>query len=200
MIEWVVPYCERIESGTEWFNVWSNAAFFLVGAYTVIALKPGGLAQWLLVSLTFLIGAGSGLFHAIPSPLTHALDIVPVILFAILLTVLIMMRARLPVTRIVVILVFWMLASALASLWPEVLGQSLFYVPTVLLLFTMGSYLTIPGSSLYPLAIVFTLALVTRAADLPLCSSIPVGTHMLWHLLTAMSCGLGLQVVINDRK
>jgi len=179
-----------------------------------------------LCVLPALIGVGSALFHARPSPLTHMLDIIPVCLFAIGSFSLLLINKGWPSRHIAITLFVWIGATAIAAQWPQVLAHSLFYLPTVLVLLFLSLVFTpsVASSSqrycsrqekrlLAFSTIAFATALLFRATDLPSCSpwsaisssQVPepthvpdffagiagsLGTHFLWHLLTALVCCL----------
>ncbi len=224
----IVPYCERLTNDREFINVVSNAAFAVavVICWPIarrVKLKlhnhshslPNGSRPMLLAifCLPLFIAAGSALFHASPTHMTHMLDIVPVCLFAVLAVLLFMRLNGTTGIRIVATLLCWIVATAFAAQWSEVLAHSLFYFPTVVLLFVLA----LPTSSgseksgakpgerrlLLGVATTFALALIFRALDLELCQleagatgiDQQYGTHWLWHLLTAVTCALGLQLV-----
>lgn len=218
----IVPYCERLASGGEPVNTLSNAGFVLVALYGLHLWRrssqpfkgPNKATIPLLLVLCLLIGTGSALFHANPSPLTHLLDIVPVCLFALLALWLCLSRYQWPRHKSVALFVIWILTTAVAAQWPEVLAHSLFYLPTLLVLVYLVFALRPQRTQLALLAMAFGSALTFRALDLPLCEleqsqqSVPAlagiaghtGTHFLWHVLTALACVLCLQLVLVRRS
>ncbi len=215
----IVPYCERLATGAESINTISNAGFVLAALYGWYLWKGNSNspvnqknkpAVMLLLLLCLLIGSGSTLFHAIPSHLTHLLDIVPVCLFALLALWLCLSRYHWPREKSVCVLGVFIAATALAAQWPQVLAHSLFYLPTLLVLAYLAIALKPQRERLALLTLIFASALTFRALDLPLCDlaqsqqTFPAlagtagqtGTHFLWHVLTALACVLCLQLVI----
>ncbi len=168
-----------------------------------------------IICLPLMIAAGSALFHASPSHLTHMLDIIPVAFFALCTVLLFIHLAGTNRARIATTMLGWIIATALAAQWPELLAHSLFYVPTAILLILLAlpgnavvdkAYLTTGDHALLSgVAVTFTMALVFRALDLTLCRldisdgiiAEQYGTHWLWHLLTAASCALSMQLIIR---
>lgn len=226
----IVPYCERLATGSEPVNTLSNAGFVLVVVYgiylwrqqsTAAAIAPTGTtlpastvriqlpraAIYGLLMLPLMIAAGSALFHAMPGHITHLLDIVPVCLFALLAFWLCLTRYQWPYWKITGLLVLWIATTAIAAGWPEVLAHSLFYLPTLIVLVYLAIALKPQRSRSTLLALTFGCALLFRAIDLPICAlgentgsntwAGNLGTHFLWHLLTAVACILCLQLVLG---
>lgn len=236
----IVPYCERLATGSEPINTISNAGFVLVVVYgwtlwrrqdkvvsasnaheqitpvAVVAPRPPRVAMYCLLILPLMIAAGSALFHAMPGHITHLLDIVPVCTFALLTFWLCLRRYQWANWKITSLLIAWIGATAIAAGWPEVLAHSLFYLPTLVILVFLALTLKQQQTRLTLLAITFACALLFRAIDLPLCAlevnpglvasdaaanspglAGSVGTHFLWHVLTALACILCLQLVLG---
>lgn len=53
------------------------------------------------------------------------------------------------------------------------------------------------GYALLLAGLVFALSLAARTLDLPLCASVPIGLHFLWHILNAITIGLLLTAAIR---
>lgn len=161
------------------------------------------MAMRLLIFLLMMIAVGSSLFHASPGHVTHMLDIVPVCLFSLLALWLCLARYNWSRKKTGALLVFWIAATAVASGWPEILAHSLFYLPTLVVLVYLAFALKPQRKTLALLAMVFATALLFRALDLPLCAlgdrpwAGDVGTHFLWHGLTALACVLCLHLALN---
>lgn len=221
----IIPYCERLSNGMEPLNTASNLAFLLAVAYSLPfwlrlnssnspALIPQTLryAMNIVVMLPAVIGIGSGFFHAMPSTLTHALDLGPICLFAILTTVIFLTLNDRSKLTIAAVLFIWITATIIAAQWPEVLAHSLFYVPTVGLLLALS--VTVKGSSahhstqrrlLLLASLTFATALIFRALDLQICvlqttgnfAPGQSGTHTIWHLLTALTSVFCLRLLFS---
>jgi len=144
----IVPYCERLSNGMEPLNTASNLAFLLAVAYSLptwlrlnSSKHPVPMPQTLrhamniVVMLPVFIGIGSSFFHATPTTITHMLDLGPICLFVILTTVIFLALSNRSPATIAILLLVWITTTAIAAQWPEVLAHSLFYLPTVGLLF-----------------------------------------------------------------
>jgi len=230
----IVPYCERLTGGHETVNTISNAGFVVVFFYglwlyrrhhqrTVPTRTDGHgetpanntstgtihkLLEYTLLLLPLLIGIGSALFHAHPTHLTHALDIVPVCLFAMIALWLTLQADGWSHRATALVFVTWIVLTAIAAQWPELLAHSLFYLPTLAVLVVLAIMAVGNQRQMTLLAITFGAALFFRALDLVVCPleninttealGIPgktfVGTHFLWHLLTALACVICLHL------
>lgn len=209
LTETVIPYCERLTSGAEIYNVASNLAFVLPFLYGIHKLRtaalskpPDTLTGWrlklILVVLTAAIGCGSALFHHAPSHLTHMLDVIPIIAFALLTTILVLQSSPHRLMIKISVVVLWIAASAVATAWPEILAHSLFYLPTVALLAALASMIKTQGGDLIILTLLFASALTARALDLILCDATGIGTHIIWHFAAALSALLCLKIVFQS--
>ena len=171
-----------------------------------------------------------------PSLLTQLLDIVPICLFAIGSLLLLLTHKNWPSRHIATTLLVWLMATAVAAQWPQVLAGSLFYLPTVLVLIFLAGVFS-PRAPLHShrncsrqekrllamSATTFAAALFFRTTDLPSCipwtenfsSQVPkpihapefmagiagsLGSHFLWHLLTALVCYLITGLLIASCK
>ena len=87
--EHVFNYCERGWDASFWaepLNAISNGAFIIAGlvAAVVLARSPRtdwALPEWVLISLVFLIGTGSFMFHTYATVWSIPFDTVPISLF-----------------------------------------------------------------------------------------------------------------------
>ena len=186
-------YCERTSPGlwAEPLNALSNLAFFAAAwaAWRSArgAADPGAR---LLVDLLVAIGTGSALFHTFATPWARILDETPILAFELSF---LWLYGR----RIVGITAAWLaglLAGFLVAVYvgrqfPQLLNGSLMYAPAFLVALAIGLYhyrtqrrerFTIPAA-----VGIFVAAVVCRTLDNAICPFMPLGTHFLWHLLTA---------------
>jgi len=221
----IVPYCERLSNGMEPLNTASNLAFLLAVAYSLptwlrlnSSKHPVPMPQTLrhamniVVMLPVFIGIGSSFFHATPTTITHMLDLGPICLFVILTTVIFLALSNRSPATIAILLLVWITTTAIAAQWPEVLAHSLFYLPTVGLLFFLLA--SVKGSDanhstqrrlLLLASLTFTTALIFRALDLQICNLQTAGnfapgqtgTHTIWHLLTAVTSAICLRLLFS---
>lgn len=181
-------YCERVSAWIfdEPLGLISNLGF-LIAAWALIQRPRGFQLSPVLILLLIAIGLGSAAFHAFATRLTLWLDVIPIQLF-ILSAIWILYRAHLGWPRFATAL--WVLAFVgLSSLVPRGLLQgSAGYIPAWLFL-ALAAFLHTPGkarNALINATALFPISLTFRTLDLPLCGSIPFGTHFLWHLCNAL--------------
>ncbi|MSQ28485.1 MAG: hypothetical protein EXR51_10170 [Dehalococcoidia bacterium] len=201
-------YCERLGSGlwAEPFNALSNLAFlFAAWAAWHSARRPdsvrppGGLM--LLIGLIASIGAGSGLFHTFSTPWAYILDIGPIFLFQ-LCAVWTYLRRVAGVSRMgsgFAVAAFFG-ATMAARQFPDLMNGSFHYLPGFGVLLGLGVYhhnrRLEERSTLLVATGVFAVALATRTVDQAVCPAIPIGTHFVWHILTALTTYLVIRALI----
>lgn len=199
-------YCERDMLG--WFaeplNTVSGLAFFISAWQAWRQLERARLReQWdlhLLAGLIGLVGLASVLWHASGIGWLHWFDTAAVAAFVLAYWHVFLVRVS--QLRWLGLLVGWLLTGAGVALFylllpPMFLGSTLVYTPLLALL-VAGIVLSARidrrlARDLLLASVLFLLAMVVRAADLLLCEWVIVGTHWLWHLLTA-----GLLFVLVD--
>ncbi len=196
-------YCERTDL-TYWsepVNALTNAAF-LIAALVMWRRTAGMPLARVLCGILGLIGAGSYLFHTHATAWAAALDVLPIMGFA-LLYLFAANRAYLgwPV---------W--AAALAALaflpFAALVGAALRGVPV---LGISGAYWAFPvlfagyaaglrrraPATARGLAIagaVLVGSILARSADEVVCARLPLGTHFAWHVLNAVVLGWVIEV------
>ena len=198
MYDFIDGYCERLGPGlwAEPWNALTNIAFIV--AAIVMFMRPDTRRHPLAVVLCvllFAIGVGSGLFHTFANRLTMISDVTPIALFV--LTYLYaanrhFMRLR-PLYAAGVTLLFfpyeWLAATVISALMPWI-GGSIAYVPIALLIFIYGflvrGRLRRVSTHLFIGASLLSVSIFFRWLDDPICGSVPLGTHFLWHILNAV--------------
>ena len=184
--EWDL-YCERLTSA--WFDeplgLFSNIAFIV--AAIALAREPNNRREhWVLIALLTAIGLGSALFHAFATRLTLLLDVIPIQLFIIAATwILLRVNLGQPLSRSLIAIAGLIWVST--QIPSHLLNGSMGYLPAWLMLVLIG-FAHPPGPArghLITAAAIFPISLAFRTADLPLCQVWPYGTHFLWHLLNA---------------
>lgn len=189
-------YCERLGPGlwAEPLNAITNVAFLLaaVGIWrTGRGRDRSGTDLWLLVTLSGLIGIGSGLFHTFATPWSRALDVIPILLFELAFLWLYAVRVlRMRPGRVGGLLVAFLGAVLYGRQFPEVLDGSVTYIPDAFVLVILGfihySRHLAESAILLLAAGVFVASLFFRSIDAAICPVFPVGTHFLWHILNAI--------------
>ncbi|MBI4521739.1 MAG: ceramidase domain-containing protein [Gemmatimonadetes bacterium] len=204
-------YCERTGPGlwAEPLNALTNLAYF-AAAWAVWRIGRGTAdpGARLLVGLLVAIGTGSALFHTFATPWARVLDVVPILLFQASFLWLYGRRiVGIAPAPLVGVLAGFLVAAYAGRQFPQLLNGSLMYAPAFLAALGVGLYHsgTQQRERLTILAAVglFVAAVLSRTMDNLLCSSIPIGTHFLWHLLTASALYLfarGLLVSASSRR
>ncbi len=192
----IVPYCERVTMGIEPFNSASNLIFIVcAGVCATLMLRDWAKlrtdSKFILSSLStliMLIGIGSAAFHIKPTHVTHAIDLIPIGLFIVVaLSCVLKMGFKLSKASVAGIVTVWGCATALASTKPDFLAGSLLYLPTLLIILIMAVLNTQQHRKLVAVFAFFGLGLLIRAIDLPVCNTLSIGTHWIWHACTALA-------------
>jgi len=148
-----------------------------------------------------LIGFGSAAFHFKPTHATHAFDLIPIGLFILLaLSSILKMEFNLGNGTIATIALVWVCTTAFASGAPEFLAGSLVYAPTLIMVLVMAMVNPRKNRKIVAILVLFGLGLLIRAIDLPLCNTLAIGTHWLWHVCTALAALQSYLLVLQQCK
>jgi hypothetical protein len=97
----------------------------------------------------------------------------------------------------------WLWSSVLPGI---TLNGSVGYLPAAAALLIVGALCLRkgegePGRALLAAACVFAMSLVFRSMDQAVCTTLPIGTHFLWHILNAAVLGiLMIAAIAHGRK
>jgi hypothetical protein len=186
-------YCERTGPGLwdEPLNALTNLAY-LAAAWAVwrVHRRPGRRIDRVLGALLAAIGMGSALFHLLATPWARLLDETPILVFQLTFFWAycrgIVNLARGPVAGLLVVFVAAVLSARQLS---GVLNGSIPYLPALLVAGVLGVYHVrtqpVERSALIAGVACVAAALLFRIVDLEVCDALPIGTHFLWHVLTA---------------
>ncbi|MEM9967796.1 MAG: ceramidase domain-containing protein [Pseudomonadota bacterium] len=226
-MDWTSPidiYCERVDASfwSEPLNAVSNIAFILAALWAAYEAQRRDVSRfsiWLLITLTFLIGIGSFLFHTFATGWAALADVLPIWLFvasyivvaSALLSGASALRAAF-IAAIVIALVVLMAAAltalsnaggAAARILNQLNGSDQ-YFPAVL---AMLIFSTAALARRHPIrwwfagaTAVFLVSLTFRSVDMHLCPAWPHGTHIFWHLLNGTTLALLLQALIRQTE
>lgn len=205
-LPWPV-YCEHITEGlfTEPLNVVSNAVFFFSGILSFLLLKKYKVKSKVLWFLSFnilLIGTGSALWHIFRTSPALIMDSIPIYVFIVVMLYSLLqwllrskMRAA-TVTGSFVLsqIVLWLILPS------NVTNSSIRHIINLiafscLLYFLKKKNGAIPKETWYAFSLYF-FAIIARTIDLPLCSFFRYGTHMLWHMLNAISVYFAVKMLL----
>jgi hypothetical protein len=205
---WSTPvdlYCERTDPSfwAEPLNALSNAGFLIAVAVAYADWRRRGndIAALLLIVTTVLVGFGSFAFHTLATRGAALLDTMPIALFIHGYLYLALRRfLRLGIVlSLAVVVAFFLFTQALAAVVPRgLLNSSVGYLPALAAMLMVGWIMRAdaPGRTILQAAAVFSASLSFRTIDLWICPSLPMGTHVLWHLLNAVVLYLLLRALI----
>ena len=206
-------YCER--AGTDpnlWgepLNAVTNIAFILAALWALALARREGRLDWSIVALAVIVlavGIGSFLFHTFATLWAGAMDVIPIQIFILVFFAVVLLRAY-------QLRWYWSALAALAFIpcaagfgWlvqGTVLdGANAGYAAALLLLIGNAAILGVRGHRLAgwlaAAAGLFTVSLLFRIIDQPVCGVFPYGTHFLWHLLNGTLMGLLLTGMIRE--
>jgi len=206
----IVEYCERLGNSifSEPINLFSNLAF-LFSAYLIFKLfkkhKKVDAEYWILFWLVISIGLGSALWHSFRTPLAHAFDAIPIYLF--LLTYLYLFLKNLLDSKgksVVIVITYLFLQIGVSILFPEVFNGSIRHIVNALFFVALSLWIYIKAKGLnlnFILALLaYMLGIVFRTTDNKICIIFPVGTHFLWHILTALASYFAIKALTELKR
>ena len=212
-MSWFEPinlYCERTGS-TFWaepVNALTNIAFLVAAAATFLLWRRSGGRDPLtagLIAVTVLIGIGSFAFHTLATRGAVLLDVIPIALFVYLYLYLALRRfLNLRLGLAVGIVAAFVVCSRALS-WvvpPNLLNGSHEYLPPLGALIIVGLLVKTDHirRSILLAAAVFLISLVFRTIDRAMCSSFPIGTHFIWHVMNALVLYILLRTAVLAAK
>ncbi len=199
-------YCERIDPGfwSEPVNAFTNIGFVFAAYFCWRMARREQVQDFSVVAITVMIvaiGAGSFLFHTMPSVVTRWMDVAPVFIFQLLYLGLYCRRiVGLSLAVCGLLLLVFLVTALVASQFPFLINGSLIYVPALLVIFVLGVYhyqsQKLERSVLLAAACVFLLSLVLRSLDNRICMAFELGSHFLWHVLNALVIYLAMRALI----
>jgi hypothetical protein len=196
----VDAYCERTSDAldAEPLNALTNLGM-LVAAWAAVRLQrrqPNRDAAGLIAAMIVAIvagGIGAFLFHTTATVWAVALDMLPFLVFMLLVLWLTLTRffAFTPVSASAGVGAFLAVMLGGSALVPrDLLPAGVYYLAPLAVLVVVAVLLwrrrSPAGPSYLAAAAVFAAAFASRELDGPLCAANPAGTHFLWHLLAAL--------------
>lgn len=215
----IFRYCERGGDPGFWaepLNAISNGAFIIAAivAALILARRPagqrGGIAEWALIAMTFVIGVGSYLFHTYATLWAAKADTIPIgiFMFAYVAYALRRYLALNWLLALIGLAVFWwslQYAAGIqcrAGLFAVVgnarhcLNGTMTYAPALVAMVVIGTAAAVrrqrAAPYLFAAAVVFLAAMTFRTVDWEMCSRSIVagrtlGTHFLWHTFNGLA-------------
>ena len=201
--ETIDGYCERIDASfwSEPLNAVTNAVFLMAAIWVLRREELNNKAR-ALAFLLGMIGIASFLFHSVATAWAGALDVLFILLFT-LLYIFVATEDFLGLPRrsaLVVTLGYFPFSVVVdwLTLPLSFLGSTRIYIPILILitLYSLILYKKFPYLSrgLAMGALLMTISMFARSVDLPLCETIPTGTHFLWHVINAIMLAWMIEV------
>ena len=201
--ETIDGYCERIDASfwSEPLNAVTNVVFLMAAIWVLRREELNNKAR-ALAFLLGMIGIASFLFHSVATAWAGALDVLFILLFT-LLYIFVATEDFLGLPRrsaLVVTLGYFPFSVVVdwLTLPLSVLGSTRIYIPILILitLYSLILYKKFPYLSrgLAMGALLMTISMFARSVDLPLCETIPTGTHFLWHVINAIMLAWMIEV------
>lgn len=193
-------YCERGVSNAVWaepINAFTNIAFPIAGYLGLKLLKEKKIKsnefQVLPLMLSF-VGLGSFIYHTARSSITLIFDALPIysfILYALFLTLNELLSSR--IKSLLVLVGFISIEISLSMFVPqEFLNGSIRHIVAITFILFIG-YFAIKRygkkiiQPLVGLISFYAIAIFFRSIDAWICNWLPIGTHFLWHILSALA-------------
>ncbi|WP_246274225.1 ceramidase domain-containing protein [Hyphomicrobium sulfonivorans] len=225
----IFRYCERGGDAGFWaepLNAISNGAFTIAAVIAAVLLlrrpvgERGGIAEWLLIALTFIIGVGSFLFHTYATLWAARADTIPIGIF-MFAYVAYALRRYLALHWIFVLLglgLFWLSLQFAGSIQCRAglfavtgnarhcLNGTMTYAPALVAMIVIGAFAAFrrQGAApyLFAAAGVFFISMLFRTVDWETCSRSIVagrtlGTHFLWHVFNGLALFILLLAAIR---
>lgn len=196
----VDAYCERTSDAldAEPLNALTNIGMLIAawGAARLQRRYPNRDAAALITAMIAAIvagGVGAFLFHTTATVWAVVLDVLPFLVFMLLVLWLTLTRffAWSPLSAAAALAAFVAVIVGGGTLVPRgFLPAGAYYLLPLAVLAVVAVILALrrspAGPSYLAATFVFAAAFAARELDGPLCGAIPSGTHFLWHLLAAL--------------
>lgn len=209
---WLSPidaYCERVDPSfwAEPLNAVTNLAFLIAALAALFYWTrrgKGDPASLVLIAFVVAIGIGSFLYHTVPNGITVLADVIPIALF-IYVYFFFAMRRFLSLSVLVSLLItiaFLIASFAIAGMLPPgFLNGSGPYLPTWTAILLVGLIVLridpVTGRRLLLACLVLAVSLTFRSIDMAICPAVPIGSHMMWHILNGVMFYIVLTAMID---
>ncbi|MGY4748559.1 ceramidase domain-containing protein [Pannonibacter sp. Q-1] len=209
-MNWTEPlnnYCERLDAGfwSEPVNAITNASFILAALVAFLMWRKRAPGDWLalaLILITLATGIGSFLFHTFANRWSLLADVIPIALFihVYLFAALNRFLGLRWYWAVGVTLVFFAASPFAGRLFAPLVGSSAGYVPALAAIFVVAALVWRSSArlakGLAAAGVVFAASLTFRMLDMPVCDSLALGTHFMWHILNGLVLFLLLRLLL----
>lgn len=199
-------YCENLASTfhiAEPINTITNISFFIATFMLFKTYKKQKNKQLdiiFLISLLFLIGLGSTIWHLTQSFIGELLDMIPILLFLIIYIYSFsrkIIKLKWYYTFLILILFIFATFNLPSLFDKDPIKTSSGYLPALLILFIFTIYTYYKNKYVYKdlltSSLIFIVSIILRSLDFVFCNTLIIGTHFLWHILN----GILLYILIN---
>ncbi|WP_430513150.1 ceramidase domain-containing protein [Pannonibacter phragmitetus] len=209
-MNWTEPlnnYCERLDASfwSEPVNAITNASFILAAVVAFQMWRKRSPGDWLalaLILITLATGIGSFLFHTFANRWSLLADVIPIAFF-------IHVYLFAALNRFLGLRWYWALGitglffagSPFAGrLFAPLVGSSAGYLPALAAIFVVAALAwrlsARLAKGLAVAGLVFAASLTFRMLDMPVCGSLALGTHFMWHVLNGLVLFLLLRLLL----
>lgn len=175
------------------FEIWSNVAYVAAALFCLNYILKSERAHKLSLFFTTLIifvGAGSSLFHIYRTPLAQLSDVIPCWTFMLTyIGAALYYMLEVSKLRTFLYMVLFMASLAVTGTY-HLEAPSMPWIPGGIMLWVLSIGLYHRGKhSYYSIglgALCFTIGLSLKAANPLIIEYLTIGTHWIWHLITAL--------------
>lgn len=194
---------------SESLNIITNLAYLITGLLSYRLLKRVGIVDKQLLILPWLlviVGVGSFSYHTFRNSLTHIFDAVPIYVFILLSLFLILKELFQSKSKALAVLLGFVVLQVILSIYipQEFINGSIRHLVTIIFVSLMGIVVVNKYGSQVKAPLIAMLAsygvgILFRSVDMAMCLLIPIGTHFLWHIFTALA-GYSAIVLLSKIK
>ena len=209
LFEYMDLYCERIDPGFlgEPLNMLSSMAYVFVAAafLWMVKNKPKDIHYRNMAIIAVSVGATSTIFHAWPMIFTEFFDLIAVSLFAVYFFWYAVQKL-LNTSPVITWVAMGALGGAFGACAYFITDENIRNHTMVFGIFAILCLMLIDArfrlAKYYAALGLFVAAIASRMLDTPLCNMVPIGTHWLWHIFSAIAVFFLLWVCIdfNSKK
>ena len=203
-------YCERTTDAlwAEPLNAISNVAFLIaaLAIWRLRAAHPNASSDtWVraLSAIIFVVGLGSFAFHTIATRWAEWADVIPILVFMLAycwLFLTLYFGWHWAAKSATVALFFGATFMLEAENFDWLLWGGAMYVPSIALLLGLGGFVRrshpAAGRAFFIATAVFLVSFAARTLDMPVCPSLPIGTHYFWHICNATVLYLLVRIIV----
>lgn len=190
-----------------WVNVLSSG-FYLLAAFLLFRFcRRERIDDWksrAFITLSVLVGLGSGMWHAYQTPLTSVLDTMPILAFFLLFVYAVFERMMSQRKAMYLSVAYAIVASAVFLFFKPIVENTVFQGAQGYVFSLIAVALVLAAckdkkfcKGMLIALVLFLVALVFRQIDLLVCAFVP-GLHDVWHMLSACATYLAVKGILAE--